>query len=179
MRKSVLMFFVVALVPAMLSFSAYSEQVNQRDPMLQQAMNLAKEKKFTAAIDTVTQGISSGQMADTYEAHLFLGAVYYKTKDYDDAIQQFTKTTAMQKNSRMSYWFLGHIYEAKALKVRSREEKRGLQENALEAWKNLLLYPRTINSTPTSQKRINVSVEESNEQAKKHIKTLQRELQHE
>jgi tetratricopeptide (TPR) repeat protein len=159
--------------------AVHAVEARQRDPILQAAMNLVKEKNYAAAIDMVTQSLAQGKLADTYEAHLFLGAAYYKSKQYDNAGMEFDKTVAIDKTSRMSYWFLGHIYEAKALKTTVPDEQVALKTKALEAWQNFLQYPRSTDALPLSQKHIGISVEESTEQAKKHIKMLEGELHHE
>ncbi|MEI8218111.1 MAG: hypothetical protein WCG51_03575 [Elusimicrobiota bacterium] len=179
MQKKTVLFCIAAVLSGIVILSAHAGEPALQNPRMQEAMELVKTKNYAAAIDMVTRSIAAGQVADTAETHVFLGALYFKIKQFDNALPEFTQAIASDTNNRMAFWFLGHIYESKALAIADPGQKAAIQRQALESWQHFLVCPRTTATLPVSQKHISISVEESNENAKKHIKILEGELHHE
>lgn len=171
--------FCAAVFAAVVAGSAVAASVDAQNPVLQKARALAQERNFSAAIETVTTGISTGTVPDDYAAQMFLGTAYYKTGAYDKALAAFQRTIALNGRSRMAYWFIGHIYESQALASSSADLKKAAQRKALEAWQSFLRIDPDNGSLPASHQGLGISVESSNEQARRHIAVLERELSHE
>lgn len=171
--------FCAAVLAAVVAGAVVAAPADAQNPVLQKARALAQEKNFTAAIETVTTGLATGTVPDDYPAHMFLGTAYYKTGTYDKALAAFQRTIVLNDRSRMAYWFIGHIYESQALAASSVDLKKASQRKALDAWQNFLRINPDDGSLPASHQGLGISVESSNEQARKHIEVLERELSHE
>lgn len=171
--------FLAAAIAALLITAAVAGPDVAQNPVLQKARTLAQEQNFTAAIDVVTTGLAAGTVPDAFPANMFLGTAYYKTGNYEKALAAFQRTIALNSGSRMAYWFIGHIYESQALAASSGAEKKIAQRKALDAWQSFLATPADNGSLPVSHHDLGISVESSNEQARKHVDVLERELSHE
>ena len=165
-------FLIAVAIPLTLS-------ADDRNPVMKHAIALAKEGKYDEAIATIKKVMESDPSASTLEAHLSLGLVYYKAKQYDNSFNEFTKASQLKNDSSMAYYFLGLVNEKMAL-GRSEQEEIAFKKKALESWKRYLDISAQPSANPSaSHKHIGISKEESIKRANKHIMVLEEELNNE
>jgi len=177
MKKVSLFLAMAVLLLSGIALYVYSKEVSEQSCPFKEAMQLANDGKCDEAITLIKQTIKEKRDAESKGAHLNLGLVYYKAKQYDNALDEFVKTVEMNKKSPMAYYFMGLIYEAKAVEENDLKTKKDLQNSALKAWENYLSYSN--GKRPESHRNIGITVEESHKRAKQHIATLKEELHHE
>jgi len=151
----------------------------ERNPVMKHAITLAKEGKYDEAIATMKKVMKSDPSASTLEAHLSLGLIYYKAKQYDNSLNEFTKASEEKNDSSMAYYFLGLVNEKMALGY-NEPEVTVLKKKALGSWKRYLEISAQQSENPSvSHKHIGISKKESIKRAKKHIMVLEEELKDE
>lgn len=147
------------------------------NPLLKDAMEMSRNGKHEEAIAAINKIILED--SSNIQAHISLGLVYYKMKQYDNSLNEFSKTIDIKKESPMAYYFTGLIYEEKAMAV-SGAEAKNLKRKALDAWQNYLaISENSTQETSESHRHIGITKKESIQSAKKHIKVLKEELENE
>lgn len=163
-------------VAGALTLCGYAATARQ-DVSLKDAIQLGKAEKYAEAIEAAKQVIQQQKGAEKKQPHTFLGIMYFKTKQYDNALGEFMYTLTLDKNSPMAYYFLGLTYEAKAVECSDRNISRALKTKALDSWQNYLQCSRNSKKPVSSHHRnLGISIEKSRESAEKHIQTLKEEL---
>lgn len=177
MKKIIALCLVAYLITVAIPLAL---SATERNPVMKHAIALAKEGKYDEAIATIKKVIESDPSASTLEAHLSLGLIYYKAKQYDNSFNEFTKASEEKNDSSMAFYFLGMVTEKMAL-GRGEQEEITLKKKALESWKRYLEISamNTNNPSTSSYKHTSLSKEECLKRAKKHIMVLQEELNNE
>jgi tetratricopeptide (TPR) repeat protein len=172
------MYFLPGLAAALLLtvLWVHAHEPAGRDPALQAAMNLGKEGKFAEAIEAAERIVQQKKGAPDKYIHVFLGLMYYKTKQLDNALNEFSYTLVLDKNSPMAYYFLGLTFEAKALASTDVTAIRLMKRKALESWQNYMKFSVLRKHAPEYHRNIGISVQKSHESAEKHIKVLKEAL---
>lgn len=143
---------------------------------LKQAMELDKNNKFKESVEAIKQIIDQNSAQDKAKAYFSLGLVYFRNADYENALSGgFLKTVEIKKENPMAYYFMGMIYEKKALSTSKPDLEKDMKSKALEAWQNYLKYAGDNPSYPHNN--IGVSPQESIKRAKNHVDMLQEGLQ--
>lgn len=146
--------------------------------MLGEAMELARGGRPDDAIREIRAMIAQHPETDNIEARLSIGLIYFKTGRYDNALAEFSSVVGLRQDSPMAYYFMGLIYEQKALGLPN-GEARDMKRKALDAWNNYLVTSEnTPPSAPERHRHIGVSKADSIKSAKKHIDVLREELDH-
>jgi len=101
-----------------------------------QAIKDSNEGALQKAVDELKAVIKSGDAAAQKEAHFHLGIVYYKMKDYKDALTEFKIVESVDQKHALAYYFLGLVNEADFVASRAKADKG----NAIAAWENYLRY---------------------------------------
>ena len=162
-KKSIIMLAVLATVSGL---ALYVRATEVKDA-LHDAVEMAEHGKTAEAVNAIQQIIT--QNPQSKEAHVSLGLVYFWDKQYGNALAEFNKTLSIQKDNPMALYFVGMIYEA-----------LGQKQQALAAWQNYLAVSENSTAAMSEAHRhIGISKQESIERAKKHIKVLKGELEHE
>lgn len=166
----------MAFIAAALLFCAVpakAEPVDAAETEIRSAMKLAHEGKHGAATEIINRVLAGDP--DNRRAHLCLGVVYFKTKRYDPALEEFAKVVALKKNSLLPYYFSGLIYEAKALDAADGAAAKEMKKKALAAWNEYLSFAATAAAEAPNDVRA-VKREEGMERARQHIAVLKEEL---
>jgi tetratricopeptide (TPR) repeat protein len=174
MRKYVVGLIVLVFLSGALSLYVYANKNDKPVPTLKDAMALARQGKPAEAVEIIKQIINLGP--DNTQNHLSLGLVYFNSSQYDNALTEFTKTTDMNKNSPMAYYFMGLIFEKKALVETGAANAKDYKKKAIVAWQNYIGCDRSAIKIPEGHKNIGISLKESIRRAKRHIEVLQEDL---
>lgn len=143
-----------------------------------EAMDLARNGKPDDAIREIRAIIAQNPAADNIEARLSIGLIYFKTGQYDNALAEFSAVASLRHDNPMAYYFMGMIYEQKALGLPN-GDARAMKQKALDAWQNYLsTSENTPPNAPERHRHIGVSKADSIKSAKKHIEVLREELAH-
>ena len=179
MRKNIVisiwgMFILFGFV----SLYVYANKVDKQVLSLKDVMQLAKNGKYNEAIEEIKQIIKQKPDKENVEAHLGLGLIYYKIKQYENALDEFVKTAEIKRNSPMAYYFMGLIYEKKAISEIDKMTAKDMKRKALKAWQNYLGCDHK-KEMKEAHRNIGITVKESIKRAKRHIKMLQEDLDNE
>lgn len=143
---------------------------------LQNAMAMAKDGRSERAIEEVRYLLRQPGNAENVEAQVTLGLLCYRAKRYDDALAAFSRTLELRPNHPMALYFLGMIYEKKALTEPDETSVRSLKTRALDAWQNYLACADTGHPDPAAHRNIGITVKESVRRAQRHVRVLKEEL---
>jgi tetratricopeptide (TPR) repeat protein len=177
MRKMVVSFLCGLFLLGISPLHGHAQEAGSPDPALREAMQLANDGKYTEAIDEIKLIIQRQPGTEDIHAHLSLGLVYFKSKQYGHALDEFQKTISIRKETPMAYYFTGLIYEMNALGEIDRTARNSLKMRALESWQNYLEYRSKIK--PKAHKDGKIIVKDGIGLAKRHIKRLKEDLSHE
>jgi tetratricopeptide (TPR) repeat protein len=171
------LYFLGGMVLALCLFTppAYSEEYQGPDALLKEAMDLGSQGNYQAAIEKARQAIEVKKVANNKRAHLYLGLMYFKTKQFDSSLSEFDLVTKMDINSPMAYYFTALIYESKALKEKDLASAQNFKDKALLSWEEYLNYTQEKEDSPRHE-NLGISVKKSVEQAKRHMKMLKEGL---
>ena len=177
MKKRIIGLSFVCILFLALPFIMQAKECCKDNPDIKEAMEMSRNgrnEEAVTAINTIIQ-----QDPGSIQAHISLGLVYYKMKQYDNSLDEFSKTIALRKESPMAYYFTGLIYEEMAMAV-SGSEVKNLKRKALDSWQNYLEISERSGQEPSeSHRHIGITKKESILSAKKHIKVLKEELENE
>lgn len=179
MRKNVTGFLIMLMLCGALPQYLLAHNSAEHDLSLKDAMGLARARKYDEAIAEIQQLIQKKQDTGTIVEHQHLGFVYFRARQYNNAIDEFSKTIAMEKNSPMAYYFMALIYEKKAINSKNRGDEQDLESKALQAWRDFMTYSGPSRIRPESHRNIGISVKESIRRAERHIRLLEEGLRHE
>lgn len=177
MKRSILAGLLGTLVVLGTAVLTVPAQGADKQPSpVRDAMRLAHEGKNAEAIALLKQIIQQAPETGAKSAHLHLGFMYFKAKQYDDALAEFNTTIATDRDMPIAYYFMGLIYEAKAKIDKANEAF--LESKALDAWKNVIDSSERVKEKPRKSHR-GITVKEAVEQAKQHVAKLKEELRDE
>lgn len=176
MKKNWALILLTLVLFSAFSLYLYAGTKESREVSLQAAMSLAKEGKNDEAIAAIKRVMQEYTDSDNVDAYLRLGHIFFRTHQFENAIDSFDKAIAAKADNPMAYYFSGMIYEKIAITKTDKNESTGLKRKALEAWENYLKYAREDEKRPESHKNICISVKESIKRAKKHVALLNEEL---
>jgi tetratricopeptide (TPR) repeat protein len=179
MRKNVGSLLIVFVLCGMVSSYLGAGQGDRHVLSLKEAMGLAKAGKYNEAITEIKQIIQQKQDRGTTVEHFHLGFVYFKSQQYDSAIDEFTRSTEMDKDSPMAYYCTGMIYEAKAKMEKNKAEAKDFESKALQSWRDFLTFSDPSKVKLESQRSSGVSLKENIKRAKRHIALLEEDLRNE
>ena len=146
---------------------------------LKQAMALDKANKFEEAVEALKQIIARDSSQDKAKAYFNLGLVYFRHGDYENALASgFLKSIELKKDKPSAYYFMGMIYEKKALSTPKVDMAKEMKIKALESWQSYLKYA-SDEKLMASDKHHNlgISVQESIKRSKNHVDMLKEGLQ--
>ena len=175
-RKNWMLILLTLILFSGFTLYLYAETKGSKVLSFKEAMALAKEGKNDEAIAAVKRIVQENQDSDNGEAHIKLGLIYFKTHQYENALDEFGKVSALKPNSPMAYNFTGLIYEKIAITKTDKKESTDLKKKALDAWKNYLTYAQTDKKRPETHKNIGISIEKCIKRAEKHVELLNEEL---
>ena len=178
MDKKIIFMLIVLLLSGLALMPASAEQ--GKAPMtLKQAMDLDRHDKSHEAIEAIKQIIAQDPSQDKSKAYFNLGLVYFRSGDFENALSGgFLKAVEIKKEIPSAYYFMGMIYEKKALSTPKADMARDMKARALESWKNYLKYAgdkKIIDGD--KHHNIGISIQESIKRAKNHVEMLQEGLQ--
>jgi Tfp pilus assembly protein PilF len=176
MRKKILYSLTFLPLCVLFCMPASVRAESAQDAALQQAMRHAKDGNYGLAVEELQQIIR--QQPDDPRPHTSLGLVYFKTRELDNALAEFSKVTAIRANSPMAFYFMAQIYEGKAVSETDAAATRQLKQKALDAWQSYLATSGTT-PRPERHRNIGISMDEAVARAKKHIVILQEDLRNE
>ena len=104
---------IISLLVGSIPLALFAKEPQITTPSLEHAMQLSRHKKFDDAIKEINEVMKSTG-TDIRQAHSSLGLVYYKSKQYDRSLDEFSKVIQIKKESQMAYFFTGLLYEKKA-----------------------------------------------------------------
>lgn len=147
-----------------------------QEPSIREAMRLSREGKTAEAVTLLKETIRQNPGAAARVAHLHLGFVYFKAKQHDEALAEFDRTIAIDRDTPLAWYFKGLIYEAKAKNDKANEDL--YEGKALDAWKSVLETSERVKDRPRKPRK-GITVEKAVEQAKEHVAKLKEELRDE
>jgi tetratricopeptide (TPR) repeat protein len=177
MYKKITSFFISCIF-LVLSFSnLYSIE----DKSMKEAMDLGRDGKYEQAIQKITDIINSNTQNIDGGTYGFLGIMYYKSKQYDNALNSFSKSIELDPNFPMPYYFLGQTYEKKAVNESDKNIKKDLYKKSLDAWKTFIELtkkppkekPKTCQSP---HKCVKLDMKKKIKKAQKHIANLEEKI---
>lgn len=161
----------IAAVAVILCFALLNAQ-DQKALTLKDAMELDKQGRSAEAVEAITRIVSQSPGAGNAQAHLSLGMVYFKGGQYDSAIEEFNKAVNISKGIARAYYFLGLLYEKKALGTPDADEAQAMKRKALESWQNYTVFVDAAQIRPEEGKDIEMALSEAIRRAGKHIEIL-------
>ena len=170
--------FSIAFAMFMFCFALLFAQDNKL-LTVKDAMQMDKQGNHDEAIELVKQIISKNPETENSQAHMSLGMIYFRDGQYDNAIEEFGKAIAIKKKSPMAYYFLGLLYEKKALGTPDTAETQLMKRKALVSWQNYTICVDSSNIRPDGHENIDVTVSEAIRRAGKHIEILKGGLRNE
>jgi tetratricopeptide (TPR) repeat protein len=141
---------------------------------LDHAMRLAHSGQFREAIDEV-HSVMREAGADDIGPHLSLGLIYFRMKQYDNALAEFNTVITLNPEDPMSHYFLALIYESRALDRQEKAVSIELKKKAIDAWEKFILF-QSRRHGPPPPRHIDVKAKHSIDTAKKHLKILKEEI---
>ena len=156
----------------------YSQDENGSEAALQGAMSLSNEGKFSEAIEKLQLIIKQQQDAQNSVIHEHLGFVYFKAKQYDNALNEFEQIIKINSDSTISYYYLGMIYEARAIKDTDPASSKEQKKKALRSWEEFLRCSALPQGTSETHKNM-MAPADREKFAKRHIHMLEEELEDE
>jgi len=167
-----------ALTVMFVFLSLLCAQAEQGKPVisLKAAMELDKNGKHSDAVEAIKRIIERGPAASNMQAYLSLGLVYFRDGDYENALANFSRSIEIQKNNPMSYYFMGMIYEKKALGTPKFDVAKEMKTNALHSWQSYLSFVDRKKVMPDAHRNVGFSIKEGIRRAQKHIEILQEGL---
>ena len=170
---------IIAAVFAVLLFQCITmAQQSKPLPTLKQAMEMDHKGKHADAVEAIKRIINEGPETKREHAYVDLGFVYFRDGDFDNALKGFSKAIELKKDNPLSYYFIGLIYEKKALSTSKPELIKEMKIKALEAWQEYLKYVTSPKIIPSeAHKYIGITVKEGIKRAKNHVEMLQEGLQ--
>lgn len=168
----------VALIAALcVSSGAFLFAEGESNLSLREAVALSKDGRFEESIAAVKEIIGRTSGDENRQAHQGLGLVYFKARQYDNALAEFTTTVSMRKESPMAYYFMALIHEKQAVAEKDAAARKELKGKALASWHNYLAFAGKGGGDPAKPRpHIKIKIEKGIKTAKKHIATLEREL---
>jgi len=169
---------LVLLTLALFCPALPAAQQGRKLPTIKEAMELDHQGKHGEAVEAINRIIVEGSAAAKLQAYLSLGLVYFRDGDYDNAVDGFSRALEMSKTNPMANYFLGMIYEKKALGTPSAEVSKDMKMKALKCWQD---YMANVGTTkiPDVHRNIGISVKEGIKRAKKHVEILKKGLGYE
>ncbi len=168
---------IIALSVFLGNTAVYAQPQGRPSPTLKDAVAMARDGRCDEAIELIKKIISQNPPQENKEAYLSMGVVYFKCKKYDNALNAFESAAGIMKESPMAYYFIGMIYEKKAVGETERDAARLMKQKALDAWQLYLTYSgKTEMKSLGSHRNACVTVENGVATAKKHVKLLTEDL---
>lgn len=171
---------IKALCILLLLFSGSFAVYASKSPELKSAVELAKSGKQSEAIAAIKKLIDRDPGPASLEAHLSLGIIYFKSRQYDSSLGEFDLAVALSKDTPMAYYFRGLIYEKKAKNsgVTARQAAE-FKKAALAQWQAFLETAARVPPVSETRSHNGITRAQSIERARQHIKVLTEELEHE
>jgi len=178
MRRRKITVLIMLLMSGFILMPAVAEQ-SKPSMTLKQAMDLDKHNKFHEAVEAIKQIINQSPAQDNAKAYFSLGIVYFSNGEYENALDGgFLKSIELKKENPAAYYFMGMIYEKKALSTAKPDIAKEMKSKALESWQNYLKYAGNKKYIPSGDhNNIGITVQEGIKRAKNHIEMLQEGLQ--
>ncbi len=130
---------------------------------IREAIRLSKNGDYQGAITIFNELLKKDDYIKNPAVHFHLGLTYYSSGKYNEALNEFTTTVNLDPTKEMPYYFMGMIYEAKALAETDPLKDRELKNKAVIAWDNFLKYA-------AADKKDKIKI------AEKHLNLLKEEL---
>ena len=158
-------------------FSAQAAHCKQ--PLtIKDAMELDKQGRHGDAVEAVKAVIAGSPKGEALQkAHFMLGLLYFRADSYNDALGEFSTSVEAKNSNPMAYYFMGMIYERKALATSKPDVAKDMKTKALLSWQNYLANADTSKGWTDEHKNIGISIKESIKRAKNHVEILQEGLQ--
>lgn len=141
--------------------NSYAE--NNDEGSIKEAIEMCNQGNYKGAIDIFAGLLQKNVNSGNANLHYNLGLAYYSSGIYDLALKEFAVTQKLDKSNYMTSYFMGLIYESKALKDKDANHAKILKTKALSAWAEFL-----DSADPVKTEKIAI--------AQKHIDTLKEEL---
>ena len=172
-------FLVVFFLFISMPFSLHAQDEANSETAIKDAMNLSNEGKYNEAIEKLQLIISQQSGVQGLSAHEHLGFIYFKTKQYPYAISEFEQSIAINKDAAMAYYYLGLIYEAKAINEKNLPTGHDLLKKALQDWEEFLRSSDLPGEITGSHNNMGVTPADKQKFAKRHIRMIKEELENE
>lgn len=130
---------------------------------IREAIRLSKNGDYQGAISIFNELLKKDDYMKNPAVHFHLGMAYYSSGKYNEALNEFTTTGNLDPTREMPYYFIGMIYEAKALAETDPLKAKELKNKAIVAWDNFLKYA-------DADKKDKIKI------AEKHLNLLKEEL---
>lgn len=178
MNKKISIFFLATFLLVLCFNNIYSD--TKKSPFCS-AMKLAREGEYKLAIEKTKDIANKNNDILEEDTAKFLGILYYKSKQYEKALDEFRKVNNINKDSIMPYYFMAMIYELNALKKKDVEKAKELKNESLKMWKQFLVLASAKDKKDVKKKHrhMHMSIDEKLESAKRHITVLEGELKDE
>ncbi len=164
-KRMWLAFGVAALILTSSLLSSYGEL-----PVLKDAMDLARDKKYDQAIEKVQTAIVTATPEQCKECRLTLGLLYYKSGRYDNSLNEFKAIVAQDEKNVMAWFYMGYIYEQLGMRENGAQPIKDTTRKALECWKKVVSYASDTSAVQAIHHKIDPK--ELIQRAHKHIKLL-------
>jgi hypothetical protein len=150
--------------------------LSAQEPSIRDAMRLSREGKTTEAVALLKEMIRQKSRRRGEGSPFAPRFRLFQGKKHDEALAEFDRTIAIDKDTPLAYYFKGLIYEAKAKNDKANEDL--YESKALEAWNNVLETSERVKDRPRKPRK-GITVEKAVEQAKEHVAKLKEELRDE
>jgi tetratricopeptide (TPR) repeat protein len=173
-RNILIIMFLFCFVPL------YAQaQQGKQSLTIRSAMKLDESGKHSEAVEALKNIISQNPEPKNMQAHLSLGLIHFREGEYYDALDNFSKSVAIKSDNPMAYYFMGMIYEKKALGTSNWAVAKEMKTKALQSWQNYITCVDSKKVTPDAHRNIGITIKEGIRRAKKHIEILKEGLRDE
>ncbi|MCB4792891.1 MAG: hypothetical protein LHV68_13560 [Elusimicrobia bacterium] len=143
---------------------------------IKDAMVLSNSGKSGQAVEKLKQIIGQRQGQEKSTAQMHLGFVYFKDRQFDNALNEFTGVLTVDKDRTLAYYYLGLIYEAKALSETDLQSSKEQKLKALQAWQEFLRCAAITEKKAEAHKNRGMNKENDLKLAERHIQMLKEML---
>jgi tetratricopeptide (TPR) repeat protein len=157
--------FVVGLILTSTLISVFAVE-----PLLKDAMDLAKDRKYDQAIEVVQKVLQTATPEQVKECHLTLGLLYYKAARYDNSLSEFSAIIAQDDKNVMAWFYMGYIYEQLAVRENGAPLIKEDTKKALDCWRKVAAY--VTDSASVTAVHHKIDPKELLQRSQKHIKLL-------
>jgi tetratricopeptide (TPR) repeat protein len=164
-KRSLLVFGVAALMVTTTLISSYCEL-----PVLNDARELAEDKKYDQAIEKVQTAMVTATPEQCKDCRLTLGLLYYKAGRYDNSLNEFKAIVAQDEKNVMAWFYMGYIYEQLGMRESGASPIKEKTRLALDCWKKVAAYANDTSTVQSIYRKLDPK--ELIQRANKHIKLL-------